>query len=70
MMGCNRHVISMGIHIPKAKEVRSDQGFGCDFRCGWERPLGPGWVWLELTQVGWGALGGDDGVNPEETRWG
>jgi len=45
-------VISRGIHILKAKEVHSNQGFGCDFRCDWERPLGPGQVWSELIQVG------------------
>ena len=59
-MGCNHQVISRGIHIPKAKEVHSDQGFGCDFGCNWERPLGPGQVWLELIQVG--VLGEDDGM--------
>ena len=59
-MGCNCQVISRGIHIPKAKEVCFDQGFGCDFKCDWEGPLGPGWVWLELIQVG--VLEGDDGM--------
>ena len=43
-MECDHHVISEGIHIPKAMGVHSDQGFGCDFGCGWERPLGPGQV--------------------------
>jgi len=43
-MECDHHVISKGIHIPKAVEVCSDQGFGCDFGCDWERPMGPGWV--------------------------
>ena len=43
-MGCNHQVISRGIHIPKAEEVRSDHGFGCDFGCDCERPLGPGRV--------------------------
>ena len=51
-MGCNRQVILRGIHIPKTDKVHSDQGFGCDFGCDWERPLGPGQVWLELIQVG------------------
>jgi len=63
-------VILEGIHIPKAMGVHSDQGFGCGFGCDWERPLGPGRVCLEPISVDWGALGGDDGVNPEETRWG
>jgi len=41
-MECDCHVISEGIHIPKAMGVHSDQGFGCDFRGNWERPMGPG----------------------------
>ena len=69
-MGCTRHVISEGIHIPKAMGVHSNQGFGCDFGCDWERPLRPCWVCSEPISAGWGALGGDDGVNPEETRGG
>jgi len=41
---CTCHMISEGIHIPKAMGVHSNQGFGCDFGCNWERPLGPGRV--------------------------
>ena len=54
------NMISKGIYIPKAVEVNSDQGFGCDFGCNWERPLGPGQVWSEPIQVG--VLGEDDGM--------
>ena len=43
-MECDHHVISEGIHIPKAMGVHSDQGFGCDFGCDLGRPLGPGRV--------------------------
>jgi len=53
-------MISGGIHIPKAVGVHSDQGSGHDFGCDWERPMGPGQVWLELIQVG--VLGEDDGM--------
>jgi len=63
-------MILEGVHIPKAMGVHSDQGFGCDFGWDWKRPLGPGRVWLGPISVGWGALGGEVGVNPEEMRWG
>ena len=65
-MGCTRHMISEGIHIPKAMGVHSDQVFGCDFGCNWKRPLGTGQMWSGPISVVWGAQGGDDGVNPEE----
>ena len=37
-MECTHHMISEGIHIPKAMGVHSDLGFGCDFGCDWEAP--------------------------------
>ena len=46
------HVISGGIHVPKAVGVHSDQGSGHDFGCDWERPMGPGQVWSGPTEVG------------------
>jgi len=47
---------------PKAMGVHSNQGFDCDFGCTGRGP----WTWLGVIgtiSVGWGALGGDDGVN-------
>jgi len=39
-MGCTRHVILEGIHIPKAMGVHSDQGFGCDLDATGRGPWG------------------------------
>ena len=60
-MECDCHVISKGICIPKAMEVHSDQGFGCDFRCDWERSMG---TWSGVISTGQHSL-----WSPRRGQW-
>jgi len=41
-MWCTRHVISVGVHIPKAMGVHSDQGSGHNIECDGRSTKGSG----------------------------
>ena len=59
----DRHMTLEGFHIPKTMGVQSDQASGHNFRCDWQRPMGPGQVLLEPIGIAYGVIRGDEGLN-------